>query len=132
RLADIVFVGLDEARVLWGSERPEEVRALLPGVAELVVKDAERGATAFMGDAVRTVPAPPVEVTEAVGAGDAFAAGYLAARLGGSDPEARLRVGHLSARRVLQSSSDTSPFPSLGDLLAEADRFDSYFPTAKG
>jgi 2-dehydro-3-deoxygluconokinase len=45
-------------------------------------------------------------VVEAVGAGDAFAAGYLAALLRGADATARLHGGHQRAHLVLQSTSD--------------------------
>ncbi|MCM4077564.1 sugar kinase [Paractinoplanes hotanensis] len=84
RLADraaVVFVGLDEAQTLWGADRPEDVRALLPGPDVLVVKDGALGATSFHPGGTTFEPAPPVDVVEPVGAGDAFAAGYLAALL---------------------------------------------------
>jgi 2-dehydro-3-deoxygluconokinase len=45
-------------------------------------------------------------VVEAVGAGDAFAAGWLAAKLAGEPAEERLRSGHLRAHLVLQSTED--------------------------
>jgi len=45
-------------------------------------------------------------VLEAVGAGDAFAAGYLASLLRGAPAAARLRAGHERARLVLRSTSD--------------------------
>ena len=84
--SDLVFIGLDEAARLWGAEvvSADDVRALLPEPRLLVVKDGAVGATEFARDAaggadVRThVPALSVEVVEQVGAGDAFAAGYLA------------------------------------------------------
>ena len=52
------------------------------------------------------MPAVPTDVVEAVGAGDAFAAGYLAALLQGADATARLQGGHQRAHLVLQSTSD--------------------------
>ncbi|WP_341995642.1 PfkB family carbohydrate kinase [Microbacterium sp. LWH7-1.2] len=48
---------------------------LLPDVAELVVKDGDIGATAFVGDETVFEPALVVEVVEPIGAGDAFAGG---------------------------------------------------------
>ena len=105
--ADIVFVGRDEGEVLWGTATAVEVRGLLPGVPELVVKDGDVGATLFDGSAGLFEPALAVEVLEAVGAGDAFAGAYLAARLDGAAPVDRLRAGHERAARVLQTTSDT-------------------------
>jgi 2-dehydro-3-deoxygluconokinase len=104
--ADTVFVGLDEAGEVWGCRRVEDVRRLLPQPSELVVKDGPREAVAFVGSQVVRVPAPVIEVLEPVGAGDAFAAGYLAARHYGHDPGDALRWGHTLAGEVLQVLGD--------------------------
>lgn len=104
--SDIVFVGLDEAETLWGCDTPEDVRALVPAPAHLIVKDGDIGATEFSSEGADFVPAIPTEVVEAVGAGDAFAAGWLAARLAGAAPQERLQSGHERAHVVLQSTDD--------------------------
>lgn len=106
RRADIVFVGQDEAEALWGCRDAEAVRSLLPEPGHLIVKDAAVGATEFALEKQTFVPAIPTDVVEAVGAGDAFAAGYLAACLRGKDSRARLDAGHQCARQVLLSTSD--------------------------
>ncbi|QAV70589.1 sugar kinase [Salinibacterium sp. UTAS2018] len=103
---DIVLVGLDEAEVLWGTTTPDAVRALLPDPRILVIKDGDVGATEFSGDDRVFVPAHKVDVVEAVGAGDAFAAGYLSGYLAGSTAEQRLSLGHDRAALVLQSTTD--------------------------
>jgi 2-dehydro-3-deoxygluconokinase len=105
RQADLVFVGQDEAHRLWDTETAEEVRGLLPEV-ELVVKDGPNAAYAFMDAAEAVVPALQVTVVEPVGAGDAFAAGYLSARRSGDSLEGALRVGHAVAANVLTSVHD--------------------------
>jgi 2-dehydro-3-deoxygluconokinase len=104
--ADIVFVGLDEAQELWGISSPADVRALLPHPRTVVVKDGSVGATEFSAGPPTFVPAHTVEVVEVVGAGDAFAAGYLSAFLQGDVAEARLRTGHERAVLVLRSTGD--------------------------
>ncbi|MCD5347925.1 sugar kinase [Agromyces sp. S2-1-8] len=109
--ADLAFVGLDEAARLWGTTTASDVRAFLPEPARLVVKDGDVGATEFARgvdgiDAVEHVAAHPVDVVEAVGAGDAFAAGYLAALLDDRDAAGRLRAGHDRAVLVLGETSD--------------------------
>lgn len=109
---DLVFVGQDEAETLWGTTDPSAVRQLLPGPETVVVKDGAVGATALGRDAAPVfVPAPRVTVVEPVGAGDAFAAGYLAGLLRGLDPVRRLRLGHLMAAQALTSSGDNAPVP---------------------
>ncbi|WP_017581451.1 sugar kinase [Nocardiopsis valliformis] len=107
RRADVVFVGRDEAERLWGTPAAEDVRAALPEVPTLVVKDAEHGATCFDGEDTVFVPAPPVDVVEEVGAGDAFAAGFLSGLLDGLPADLRLSLGHATAGEVLRSRGDT-------------------------
>ncbi len=115
--ADLVFVGRDEAETLWATPRDTDVRALFPAIPELVVKDGDVGATVFAGIARTFVPALRVEVLDAVGAGDAFAGGYLAARARGLDAASRLAAGHeraaLTLRTYGDSLHDTSAPPPL-------------------
>ncbi|MFD0022093.1 sugar kinase [Streptomyces sp. NPDC058382] len=123
RRADIVFVGLDEAQALWGEGLGDaaDVRALLPEPGVLVVKDGGRAATAFDGARVHTVPAPRVEVVEPVGAGDAFAAGFLAGLLRGEDTVRSLRLGHLTAGAALRVTGDHGPLPGRDRVAALLD-----------
>ncbi len=111
RRADIVLVGRDEAETLWGTAAADDVRALLPDVPELIVKDGDIGATAFVGAEAVFEPALVVEVVEPVGAGDAFAGGYLAGRLSGAPVADRLRAGHERAARTLQTTTDSIDEP---------------------
>ncbi|WP_308796876.1 sugar kinase [Agromyces silvae] len=106
RRADLVLVGLDEAQTLWGTETAEDVRALIPEPRRLVVKDGDVGATEFDGADQTFAPTTPTEVVEVVGAGDAFAAGYLVAAMRGAPAIDRLRAGHDRAALVLKSTSD--------------------------
>ncbi len=107
RAADIVFVGRDEAEMLWGLGNVEEIRDLLAPAPLIVIKDAAHGAVSYTADGEETfVSSPRIEVVERVGAGDAFAAGYLAALLEDRDVAARLRLGHLVAAATLQTSED--------------------------
>ncbi|MGW3289709.1 sugar kinase [Streptomyces sp. NPDC001002] len=127
--ADIVFVGLDEAQELWGADlQPGGVRRLLAGPRILVVKDGGRAAHAFLAEAEAegefTVPALPTDVVEPVGAGDAFAAGFLAGLLRGDDPRRALRLGHITAASALKVTGDHGPLPDdavLKGLLGATD-----------
>ncbi|MGZ4270734.1 MAG: carbohydrate kinase family protein [Solirubrobacteraceae bacterium] len=69
----------------------DEAAVLGDGLAaaypEVAIKRGARGATLLGASAPpRDVPAVPVEVVDLTGAGDAFAAGFLAARRAGEDP----------------------------------------------
>jgi 2-dehydro-3-deoxygluconokinase len=108
--ASVTFVGLDEARLLWGVESPDEVRSLL-ATEELVVKNGEEAAYAFAGTHKAVVPALRVPVLEPVGAGDAFAAGYLASRRRGGDLATALRCGHALAAGALAARGDQGDHP---------------------
>lgn len=108
--ADIAFVGRDEAEHIWGTATPDGIRAHLPNCALLVVKDGDVGATAYVGgDEPVFVPAPRVDVVEPVGAGDAFASGFLAATLDRRPLAERLAAGHAAAARVLTTHGDMPP-----------------------
>ncbi|PSK99530.1 2-dehydro-3-deoxygluconokinase [Murinocardiopsis flavida] len=124
RAADIVFIGRDEAEALWGTATDDAVRALLPDVGCLVVKDADIGATCYEGEQRTFVPALAVDVVEPVGAGDAFAAGFLSGLLDGRPARDRLRLGHIAAAATLQSVSDLAVLPPSAErerLIAAAD-----------
>ena len=121
--ADAVFVGADEAARLWGARGAEEVRGLLPGVPLLVVKDAGADAVCFSEEGTERVPALKTGIVEPVGAGDAFAAGFLSGLLRGLPVRGRLRLGHLMAAACLTAPGDTAPPPprEVRDRLLAAD-----------
>ncbi|GAA3642856.1 sugar kinase [Streptomyces chitinivorans] len=123
RRCDLVFTGADEARAAWGAADPAALRELLPEPSVLVVKDGGRGATAHTATGTCHVPALSVETADPVGAGDAFAAGFLSATLRGLPPRARLRHGHLAAAAALTCPGDLAEPPgrALADRLAALD-----------
>lgn len=133
--ADIVLTGDDEAQRVWGTGDPEQLRALLPQPRTLVVKHGERGATLVEGEPL-FAPALKVDVVEPVGAGDAFAAGFLAATLRGATPLERLRQGHLQAAVTLLTHDDVGvPLPRdvVATLLqADPDEWRSARLTGEG
>ncbi len=118
RLADIVFVGRDEAEALWGAATAADIRALIGPAPVLVVKDADREAVSFTPRGETHEPALAIEVVEPVGAGDAFAAGWLTGLLRGLDDATRLRLGHLVAASVLVSTTDHGVLPPAEELCA--------------
>ena len=85
----------DEATVLTGEADPERAAvALSRHVPEVVVTLGAEGALWTNGAEVRRVAAVPAgSVVDTTGAGDAFAAGLLAARLDDAPPEEALAAG---------------------------------------
>ena len=121
-----MFVGSDEGADLWGYSSPKDVRGLIPEPVILVVKDGGVGTTVFVDGDQYFVPALDVEVVEPVGAGDAFAAGYLAGLLRGFDVTGQVRLGHLTAAAALRVTGDHGPLlaPDVQLRLLRADNTD--------
>ena len=107
RAADVVLIGADEAQVFAGTSDPAQLHERLGRWCTLVVKNDAHTALVLEPDGRRTeVPALTVAVVEPVGAGDAFAAGFLAGTLQGLPMKQRLRLGHLNAAAVLVAPED--------------------------
>jgi 2-dehydro-3-deoxygluconokinase len=111
KAADIVLIGADEAEVFAGTGDPEALYEVL-GAKTLVVKDDANAAIVLEAGERTEVPALSVGVVETVGAGDAFAAGFLAGTLQGLPVVQRLRLGHLTAAGVLTVAEDHAPPPA--------------------
>ena len=91
RGAAILFPNSEEAAILAGSDDPETQCARLAALYPLVViKRGAAGCEAAEGARRWRVSAPKVEAIDTTGAGDAFVAAFLAARLAGADIEAAL------------------------------------------
>lgn len=123
-LADVVLTGDDEAELISG--RTGDAAAdwfLEQGAALVVVKRGSLGATATDGATRWTVPTWPVVALDTVGAGDAFAAGFLSGRLHGRDVEASLGLAARVAALVVAAPGDQAGLPRPTDLTAgDADR----------
>ncbi|MFF5979636.1 sugar kinase [Streptomyces olindensis] len=119
RRSDLVFAGPHEARlVVPGADGPEELAeglcALGPGGA--VIKLGAEGAYALLDGRSHRRPAVPVGVQDSVGAGDAFAAGYLAELLAGEPPERRLRTAVVLGAFAVSTAGDWEGLPRRGEL----------------
>ena len=97
-----------EATALAGRESldgaVEWFRARLRPSAALVVKRGAEGAAAWRGAQRVTCPALAVKVIDAIGAGDAFNAGYLFGCATGLDLAASLRLGVSTACTAISTS----------------------------
>jgi sugar/nucleoside kinase (ribokinase family) len=106
---DLLLPNADEARVLTGEADPEAAALALAGPGEVVVTLGAEGALWTDGREVVRVAAESADVVDTTGAGDAFAAGLLAARLGGADPAAALAAGCRLAARAVASTGARPP-----------------------
>lgn len=86
------------------------------GVGEVVAKLGADGATAFTQDGSLHQPAKAVRTVDAVGAGDAFVAGYLSALLDGEGPAGRLERAVTTGAFAVASHGDWEGAPTRAEL----------------
>lgn len=116
---DTLFCNEDEARVLTGTDDPERALADLlgRGPRAVVVKLGLRGALAGDGTGIRHAPA--VEIPSPhhpVGAGDAFAAGWIAGIRERRTVDETLRQAAWCAAQVVADPGDQAGFPRRARL----------------
>ncbi len=115
---DVLFVSVEEAEVLWDWHDEEKTVRRLgeAGPREVVVKRGRDGATLW-SDGERWEGAPfAVQQVDPIGAGDAFAAGYLAGLLRGAGPEERLRLANAMGALCVTTLGDYEGLPSAEEL----------------
>jgi 2-dehydro-3-deoxygluconokinase len=101
---DIALPAFDDEAVLWGDPSPETTVARLQafGIGEIVVKNGPSSALVAVAGAQEFVPVPEVMVpVDTTAAGDGFNAGYLAARLTGTEAAQAASAAHRLAGNVI-------------------------------
>lgn len=118
-LIDILFSNEGEIRSLTQlDDFDAAVAALAPKVPVLVSTRSEKGAVAVVGGTRYQVPAAPVaQVVDTTGAGDLFAAGFLAGHIAGQPVETCLSMGAAAAAEVI-SHFGARPEADLKELVA--------------
>jgi len=108
-LADVLLIGSDDAAALgvddpfsWGHDH---------GATTVVLKDGSRGASESHDGRLWQQPAISVPVVDPVGAGDAFAAGWLSGWLRRLEPAQRLAEAAAVAACVVAARGDVPGLP---------------------
>jgi len=98
----------------------EAVRILLgTGLSALVVKRGARGSTVWRPDGTRTDVAPfAVDVLNVLGAGDAFASGFIYGTLQGWSLEDAARLGNAVGAIVVGRHGCANVMPTLPEVEA--------------
>lgn len=115
---DLLFVGDDEAAAVWGWPDEDQGMSRLArlGPREVVLKRGRCGASAWV-DGKRHDGEPfPVTQVDPIGAGDAFAAGYLAAHLRGAEVPERLAIANAMGALCVSTLGDYEGLPSAQEL----------------
>ena len=117
-LIDLLFVGDEEAQALWERDDEGLMRELAcAGPREVVLKRGKDGSLVLVGGEILERPAFSVEEVDPIGAGDAFAAGYLAGYLWGMPPEGRLRVANAMGATSVATLGDYEGLPDKQELF---------------
>jgi sugar/nucleoside kinase (ribokinase family) len=112
----MVFPNDEEARLVTGKT---ELRAMADyfhecGVSIVAIKRGERGAFVSWDGRAESVPAERTSAIDTCGAGDSFAAGFLAGHLRGLDPQRAARIGcAMGALCVAHQGSTTGSADSM-------------------
>jgi 2-dehydro-3-deoxygluconokinase len=117
-LIDLLFLGDQEARALWGRDDAEFLRELSEGQGpqEVVLKRGKEGSLALVEGRMLEHPAFLTVEVDPIGAGDAFDAGYLAGHLWGLTPEECLRTANAMGALSVATLGDYEGLPDRGEL----------------
>lgn len=124
--SDIVFATQDEATVITGAGSPDgqarRIHAM--GPQEVVIKLGAEGSLLAVDDHVDRRASAARTVIDPVGAGDAFAAGYLAARLDGRTAIESHAQAVAVAAVCLATDGDWDGLPTAAELAEFASLID--------
>lgn len=118
-MVDLLFVSGEEARALWGRDDTDLMWELREkGPEEIVLKHGAKGSLTLAGGKVFEQPGFPVEEVDSIGAGDAFAAGYLAGLLWDQGPPQRLCMANAMGAYSVMTLGDYEGLPPAEELYA--------------
>lgn len=123
--ADIILPGINEGKILVGSDNPEEIADFYLTQSEktsiVIVKLGAQGAYIKQkGETVgMTISGQRVDhVVDTVGAGDGFAVGVITGLLEGIDIKSAVARGNIIGALAVQSSGDNDGYPNRTELEA--------------
>ena len=116
--ADVLFATEAEAGLVVSGGGAAELAVALAalGPREVLVKRGQLGATACCDGQLIEVPAHPVTMVDPVGAGDAFAAAYLAERVRGGAVAERLAAAVAAGAYAVTVAGDWEGLPAREEL----------------
>ena len=117
-LIDILFANEEEAGILEDSDPASAIETLGRDVPLLVVTRGPNGAIAIENGQRFETSALPTSVVDTTGAGDLFAAGFLAGRLRGEPVKRCLEMGAVAAAEIV-SHFGARPEQDLKALMEE-------------
>jgi 2-dehydro-3-deoxygluconokinase len=125
---DWYLCGLEEGNILFGTQTAEELleAVLERGARAAAIRVGAEGALVPNGPRLQRVPVGRLAtVTDEIGAGDGFAAGFAYGLLRGWEPAACAGAGNLIAATALTGTGDWETFPRIGEVREDLERLSS-------
>jgi len=120
-VSDVAIVNLVERDALFD---PASHQAFLKNGRELITTLGKNGARFERGDIDKIVSVSETRVSDTVGAGDAFIAGYVLARLRDLSPENRLQFANAAGAVAVGSSGARARSNALAELAKSLPPFE--------
>jgi sugar/nucleoside kinase (ribokinase family) len=116
--ANIVLTEPQDAEILLGNRNPEDIakKILRMGPETVAIKLGEEGAAAYTKRKIARKSAFKVPTEDVIGAGDAFAAGFIYSLLRGLDLDDALEIGNAAGALVVTVKGDFENMPSIDDV----------------
>jgi len=118
RKADIILTDSEDSEILVEERNPRKIarNLLAMGASIVVVKLGEQGALAATKDKTVRKSAFKVPVEDVIGAGDAFAAGFIASILKEEDIDKALEIANVAGALVVTVRGDIENMPSRDEV----------------
>ncbi|MGO4889185.1 sugar kinase [Anaerobacillus sp. MEB173] len=119
---DILLTGVDEAKIIFGTDIPEEIIAASKkfGISYIAIKQGEIGSIGYHNEEYLVAPAvKPKKVVDTVGAGDGFDVGFIYGVLQNWPLEKILHFANTIGSMIVSVSGDNEGLPYLDDLLVQ-------------
>jgi len=117
---NILLTEPSDAEILLNERDPEKIikEILSMGPEIVVVKLGREGAMAATGEIIVKKPGFKVPVVDVIGAGDAFAAGFISSIMRGWSIDRALEYGNAAGALVVTVRGDIENLPSMNDVEA--------------
>jgi sugar/nucleoside kinase (ribokinase family) len=117
---DIFLPSIEEAKMLSGKEEPREISDFFLdyGIEVVGLKMGEEGSYVRTKDEEVREPAYKVDVVDATGAGDAFAAGFLAGYIMGWDLRRCVKLANATGAACVTAIGTTAGIKDLDQVLS--------------
>ena len=117
---DIFMPGIVEAQQLTGMSECREIAQLFRNnynIQTIAIKMGENGSYISTPETELSVPAYPVNIVDATGAGDAYVAGFLAGTIMGWDLEATAELASATGAACVTAIGTTAGIQNLEETL---------------